>query len=53
MEMTTHVNGFLSFFLLSLFRLTDGLDKKMYSSLVVDDIPLPNSTGATPVAAAK
>jgi hypothetical protein len=48
MEMTNHVNGKKTVMLLSPYRMGIGLDKKMFSSLVLDDIQLPE-----PIAAAK
>jgi Outer membrane lipoprotein-sorting protein len=48
MEMTNHVNGKKTIMVLSDYRMNMGLDKKMFSSLVLDDIPLPE-----PIAAAQ
>jgi hypothetical protein len=53
MEMDNHVNGKKTIIQLSPYRMNAGLDKKMFSSLVLEDIPLPDPITVTPVAAAQ
>jgi len=53
MQMSNHVNGKKTIIQLSPYRMNAGLDKKMFSSLVLEEIPLPSAIAGTPVAAAK